>query len=168
MEPVLYHNQEDILSLLGLVIIGSMFFSEKSEEWIEDSRDFFGVGKVFENIGDLDKSVQYFERALEGGLTEDVSLLAKKKLSYYFKKHRLWDRAVDLWKDMSSLDQLFSFRELAMYYEHKEKDYKEAKKIAEEGLALSLGVSSFFESDFSHRLERLRRKIQKKKEEGNR
>ncbi|MFB0565756.1 MAG: ribonuclease H-like domain-containing protein [Candidatus Aminicenantaceae bacterium] len=164
MEPVLYHNQEDILSLLGLVITGSMLFSEKCEEWVEDSRDFFGVGKIFENIGDLDKSASYFERALEGDLSEEISILAKKKLSYYFKKNRLWDRALALWKDMASLDQLFSFRELAMYYEHREKDLEEAKKIAEEGLAVSLGVSSFFESDFSYRLERLRRKIQRKKD----
>jgi hypothetical protein len=55
--------------------------------------------------------------------------------------------------------QLFSFRELAMYLEHKLKRYDEAKKIAEEGFVLSTGVSTYYERDFSYRLERLRRKI---------
>lgn len=164
MEPVLYHNQEDILSLLGLVIIGSMLFSDEEDEWIEDSLDLYGVGKVFENIGDVDKSVLYFQRALEGTLTEDLTLRVKKKLSYYFKRNHEWDKAISLWKEMTSLDQLFSFRELAMYYEHRERQYEEAKRIAEEGLVVSQGISSFFQRDFTYRLERLTRKIKRQKE----
>ncbi len=63
-----------------------------------------------------------------------------------------------------SRDQLISFRELAMYLEHKDKKYEEAKKIAEEGYVLSLDFSSYYEKDFAHRRERLKRKIQRQKE----
>ena len=66
--------------------------------------------------------------------------------------------------EVISAQQLFSFRELAMYYEHKEKKYEEAKKITEEGLVLSFGTSSYFENDFRHRLDRLNQKIRKQKE----
>ncbi len=38
------------------------------------------------------------------------------------------------------------------------------KKRIEEGFGLSLGISSYYEKDFAHRLERLRRKIQREKE----
>ena len=164
IEPILYHNQEDILSLLGVVISGALIFSGEEHECFPDAMDLFGAGRIMENIGDLEKSVHYFERALEGKLPDETLFLAKKKLSYYFKKKGEWDKAVSLWKEMTSQDLLFSFRELAMYYEHREKKYEEAKQIAEEGLAVSMGVSTFFEKDFSHRLERLRRKIQKQKQ----
>jgi uncharacterized protein YprB with RNaseH-like and TPR domain len=164
IEPVLYHNQEDILSLLGVVIVGSVIFSEPGEEEFADAMDLYGAGKVMENVGEVEKSVDFFKRALEGKLSEEISLQARRKLSTYFKKDEDWERAVSLWKEMTasnraSLNQLYSFRELAMYFEHKMKKYEEALKVAEEGLVLSIGFSPFYEKDFAHRLERLKRKI---------
>jgi len=169
IEPILYHNQEDILSLLGVVIVGSLIFSEKGEKGFVDAMDLYGAAKIMENVGDIEKSVQYYKRALNGKLSDEISLLAKKRLSYYFKKKQDWKKALLLWKEIASsnvtsINQLFSFRELAMYLEHKEKKYEEAKKIAEEGFVLSLNLSSSYEKDFAHRLERLKRRIKKQKE----
>ena len=169
IEPILYHNQEDILSLLGVVIVGSLIFSEKGEKGFVDAMDLYGAAKIMENVGDIEKSVQYYRRALNGKLSDEISLLARKKLSYYFKKKQNWKKALLLWKEITSLNvtsinQLFSFRELAMYLEHKEKKYEEAIKIAEEGFVLSLNLSSSYEKDFAYRLERLKRKIKKQKE----
>jgi hypothetical protein len=98
-----------------------------------------------------------------------VSLEAKKKISYHFKKNQDWESAVTVWKEMVSSetvakDQLFSFRELAMYLEHKEKRYEDAKKIAEEGYVLSRNFSSYYEKDFAHRMGRLNQKIRREKE----
>jgi len=165
IEPILYHNQEDILSLLGVVVVGALIFSEEGEEAFVDAMDLYGAGKVMEKVGEIDKSIQYFQQALEGKLSDEIAIAAKKKLSYHFKKNQEWEKAIALWKEMTSLDQLFSFRELAMYYEHREKKYEEAKRLAEEGLAVSLGISTLFESDFSYRMERLRRKIKGQTEE---
>jgi len=167
IESVLYHNQEDILSLLGVVIAGSMIFSEEGEEGLVDSMDFYGAGKVMENVGEVEKSVHFFKLALNGKLSEETSLQARRKLSTYFKKGEDWERAVSLWKEMvasnrASLNQLYSFRELAMYFEHKVKKYEEALKVAEEGLVLSIGLSPYYEQDFAHRLERLKRKLKRK------
>ncbi len=122
-----------------------------------------------ENVGKAEKSVHFFKRALARGLSDELSLSAKKKISYYFKKNQEWKSAVSLWKEMTSSDTqskdlLLSFRELAMYLEHKEKKYEEARKIAEEGYVLSLDFSSYYEKDFTHRRERLKRKIQGQKE----
>jgi len=74
-----------------------------------------------------------------------------------------------MWKEMTSaetasLSQLLSFRELAMYLEHKEKKYQEARELAEEGFVMSMGFSSYYEKDFAHRLERLKQKIRRQKE----
>ncbi len=164
IEPILYHNQEDILSLLGLVIIGSQIFSEDPDLCIGDAMDFFGAGKVMANAGDVEKSVQFFQKALDGNLSDEVSTETKKRLSSHFKKNQDWEKAVPIWKEMTSSTvvtpaQLFSFRELAMHFEHRLRNYEGAKQIAEEGYVLSMGVSTYYERDFSHRLDRLRRKI---------
>jgi len=169
IEPILYHNQEDILSLLGVVIIGAHIFSEEPDLCMGDAMDFYGAGKIMENIGNVERSVQFFKRALDGSLSDEVSLEAKKRLSSHFKRNQEWEKAVPIWEEMTSSRvatpaQLFSFRELAMYLEHKLKRYEEAKKIAEEGFVLSSGVSSYYERDFSYRLERLRRKIKQRKQ----
>ena len=166
IEPVLYHNQEDILSLLGVVIAGASIFVEEGEECLGDAMDFYGAGNVLEKIGDTEKSVQFYEKALSGDLSDDVTTLAKMKLSYFFKRNQDWDKAVAIWREITSLEnitagQLFSFRELAMYLEHREKNYDEAIKIAEEGYVLSRGVSSYYEQDFEHRRARLKQKIKK-------
>lgn len=169
IEPILYHNQEDILSLLGVVIVGAHIFSENPDACLVDAMDFYGAGKILEKRGDAEKSLGFFQRALDGKLTEDVLLQAKKRMSAHFKKGQAWDQAVALWQEMSSLeyvsiDQLFSIRELAMHLEHREKKYEEAKKFAEEGFVLSMGYSAYYEKDFKHRLERLNQKIRKKKD----
>ncbi|MFQ6037055.1 MAG: ribonuclease H-like domain-containing protein [Candidatus Aminicenantales bacterium] len=170
IEPVLYHNQEDILSLLGAVIIGALIFSEREDLPAGDAMDFFGAGRVMETFGDVERSIKFFQRALSGNLPDEVTLEAKKRLSSYFKKNQEWEKAVPLWEEMTNSDvvtraQLFSFRELAMYFEHKLKNYEQARKIAEEGLVLSAGLSSFYERDFRYRLERLKRKIRRQKQE---
>lgn len=169
MEPVLYHNQEDILSLLGVVIVGSLIFSEEKEAELADAMDFYGAGKIMENIGDVEKSVYFYKRALSGKLSDEISLMAKRKLSHFFKRNREWEKAISLWSEIASSSVanstlLYAVRELAMYFEHKAKKYEEAKGIAEEGLVLSPGVSSYYERDFNRRLERLKQKIQRQKQ----
>ncbi len=162
IEPVLYHNQEDILSLLGVVIAGALLLGrgqrpEAGEEM--DPLDLVGVGRLYESAGDADRSAELFEHALKRNLSGELSTRVHKKLSAHFKKNRDWEKAVVLWKDLSRQDQLDAFRELAMYYEHKEKKYDEALRAAEEGLAMSMGLSGLHEQDFRKRLERIQAKM---------
>ncbi|MFC2161570.1 ribonuclease H-like domain-containing protein, partial [Acidobacteriota bacterium] len=171
IEPIIYHNQEDILSLLGVIIVGSQIFSRdpQSEGCEADAMDFFGAGKVLEKFGQTEQSSMYFQKAIDGHLSGEVFLSARKRLSTQFKKTQDWDKAVSLWKEMASADTpsndlLFSLRELAMYYEHKQKEYFEAKKMSEEGFVLARNFSAYYERDFSRRMDRLRVKIKKETE----
>jgi len=170
IEPIFYHNQEDILSLLGLVISAAGLFAEEGRAMMGDeldAMDMFGVGKVLESAGNVERSVALFERALAGGLPAELSLTIKRKLSVHFKKNKDWEKAVTLWQDIASIeDRLFCFRELAMYYEHTAKKYEEAKRAAEEGLALAAEGSASYQKDFEHRIERLNEKIRRRKGAG--
>ena len=169
IEPILYHNQEDILSLLGVIIVGSQMFSEDPEACTADAMDFFGVGKILEKFGQKEKSSLYFQKAIEGQLSDEIFLSARRRLSAQFKKKQEWNKAVSLWKEMASAEApsnnlLFSLRELAMYYEHKQKEYLEAKKVSEEGFVLARNFSAYYERDFTRRMERLRTKIKKEQD----
>ena len=164
IEPILYHNQEDILSLLGVIIVGSELL-ERGGASVDgvgmDPLDLVGVGRVLESAGETERSVELFEQALKRNLSGELSLRVHKKLSAHFKKSKDWEKAVTLWKDLSKRDQLDSFRELAMHYEHREKKYEDAIRAAEEGLALAMGLSRSFEQDFQKRLGRLVEKARK-------
>jgi len=166
IEPILYHNQEDLLSLLSVVVAGAVLVDrnrEAAERGDTDALDLYGVAKLFESAGDTSRSAALLEKALKGRLPADVSHTARKKLSHHFKKNQAWDKAVPLWQDMSAKDDVLSFRELSMYFEHKAKDYDEAIRVAEEGLSVSIGRSMADQKDFEKRLERLRGKVRKQK-----
>ena len=166
VEPIITHNQEDILALLSVVVAGAVLVDrnrEAAERGEADAMDLFGVAKLFESAGDTVRSAALLEKALEGRLTAEVSHTARKKLSRHFKKNQDWDKAVSLWREMGRGDQADSFRELAMYFEHKAKNYEEAIRTAEEGLAVSMGRSLSDQRDFEKRLERLRGKVRKEK-----
>jgi uncharacterized protein YprB with RNaseH-like and TPR domain len=166
IEPVLYHNAEDILSLLGLVILGASIFEEDPESCSADHMDFFGAGKVLERAGQTEKAADFFQRALNGSLTEEVGLSTRRRLASQYKRAAHWDKAVSLWTEMAgsqaaSSDLLYSLRELSMYFEHRAKEYQQAHKYAEEGYVVSMGFSEYYLKDFSHRKDRLKQKIKK-------
>lgn len=162
IEPILYHNQEDIMSLYGVVVAGAALIAKslEGEEMEADGLDLFGVGKIWERAGEVEKSVVFYEKALDKKLPSEVSVRVKKNLAYYFKKMGEWEKALELWQDLlEHSEDLDCFRELAMYYEHKVKNPEEALKYALDGLALAQGVSHSYEQDFQKRVDRLTRKM---------
>jgi uncharacterized protein YprB with RNaseH-like and TPR domain len=156
IDPILYHNQEDILSLLGLVVSAADLFAEEGEI---DALDMFGVGKVYESHGEMEKSAAFYERALAGDLPEDVAAAVKHKLSTHFKKSADWDKALLLWRDLSARGDPGYYRYMAIYFEHTAKDYVQATRIAEEGLAAAIDRGARLREDFARRLARLNVKI---------
>ncbi|MBN2207618.1 MAG: ribonuclease H-like domain-containing protein [Candidatus Aminicenantes bacterium] len=164
IEPILYHNQEDILSLLGIVIAGLDLIMAADEACERgdpaDAMDLYGAGRFFERAGEAATSAHYYEQALRGGLSRETAAAARRRLSAHFKRAKDFDRAVALWSEMCEADQLASYRELAIYYEHRAKDLSKALVLAEEGLARAdREASDPFRADFQHRIERLQAKI---------
>jgi uncharacterized protein YprB with RNaseH-like and TPR domain len=168
IDPILYHNQEDLLSLLGLVVAGAVLVERNREAAARgegDPMDLYGVARLFERAGDAATSAALLEKALAGGrgLTAEVSMVARKKLSHHFKKNKDWDKALPFWQEMAAGEEVDCFRELAMYFEHTARDLDEAIRIATEGLAVSKGKSLAAEKDFEKRIARLKGKAAKGK-----
>ena len=168
IEPVLYHNQEDLLSLLGVVVAGAILVERNrgaAGRDDEDPMDLYGVAKLFERAGDAATSVVLLEKALAGGrgLSAEASHVARKKLSHHFKKAKDWNKALPFWQEMAAGEDFDCFRELAMYFEHTAKDLDEAVRVATEGLALAKGRSPQAVTDFEKRIARLKGKMAKGK-----
>lgn len=178
IEPILYHNQEDILSLLGLVVAGAKLFkgeraAGEDEEGL-DALDLVGVGRLFETAGEMDRSISIFERALNGNLPAGIEVALKEKISFHFKRAKNYEKAVPLWKDLSEKEwsvlnereikgMLNGLRQLAIHHERHTRDLAEAVRISEEGLALAERVSGRMRDDFRGRLNRLNAKLLKSK-----
>ena len=168
IDPILYHNQEDLLSLLGVVVAGAVLVErnrEAGERGEDDAMDLYGVAKLFERAGDSSTSAALLEKALAGGggLTAEVSQNARKKLSRHFKKNKDWEKALAFWQELAAGEEVDCFRELSMYFEHTAKDHGEAIRVATEGLALSKGKSFAAEKDFEKRIARIKGKMAKGK-----
>ena len=168
IDPILYHNQEDLLSLLGVVVAGAVLVERNragAERGEDDAMDLYGVAKLFERAGDSTTSAALLEKALAGGrgLTAEVSQNARKKLSHHFKKNKDWEKALAFWQEMAAGEEVDCFRELSMYFEHTAKDHGEAIRVATEGLALAKGKSLAAEKDFEKRITRIKGKMAKGK-----
>ena len=82
------------------------------------------------------------------------------------KQHNNYVEAVQLWKTAVSLNDIESMIELAKYYEHKEKAIPEAIHYTNLAVStLNLFDQRFkiqsYQADLKHRLERLKRKLEK-------
>jgi len=164
IEPILYHNQEDLLSLLGVVVAGAVLVErnrEAASRGEADAMDLYGVAKLFERAGDPARSAALLEQALAGGrgLTAEVTHVARKKLAHHFKKNKDWDKALAFWQEMAAGEDFECFRELSMYFEHTVKDYAEAVRVATEGLAVSKDRWPAAEKDFEKRIARIKAKM---------
>jgi uncharacterized protein YprB with RNaseH-like and TPR domain len=162
VEPILYHNQEDIMSLYGVVVAGALAVghSLENQEMEIDSLELFGLGKIWEKAGEKKKSAELYEKALNQKLPVELSVKVKKNLALYFKKCGDWEKSLKLWQDLSQNSRdLDAWRELAMYYEHQVRQPQTALELALDGLALSRDINPAFEKDFEKRIDRLTKKL---------
>jgi uncharacterized protein YprB with RNaseH-like and TPR domain len=167
IEPILYHNAEDILSLLGLVIAGASLVAGGGRPPFDeaaDPLDLIGLGRVLERAGDAARSSAAMFEALRGRLPAEVARGVVEKLTVRLKRSEDWSTAVSLWEGHRQSAPLLCYRELSKYYEHRAKDFDEARRYAEEGLALAVSLDASFEKDFARRVERLTAKARRRAE----
>lgn len=124
---VVYHNAMDIVSLAALYfaitqMLDDDLFSNKLHSW-----DVFAIGQLFEDIGEVNKSIVIYEHCL--GL-EDIEQSKKleinTRLARLYKKSANWEKAKVLWEVNGNNGDVDACVELAKYYEHELKDVPNA------------------------------------------
>lgn len=136
LKPIFYHNQIDILSMVSLAIYIAKNFQDPLSSNTCSDRDFYCLGRVFEDMGEVNDSIKCYGKALEiVGLREKAYV----RLSLLYKRLGKWDEAEKLWIAMveKNINSLFALIELAKYYEHKLKDFCKAKAVTQRALEIA-------------------------------
>jgi uncharacterized protein YprB with RNaseH-like and TPR domain len=174
ISPIFYHNAQDILSLTALLGRIAVSIEEPFQCGIERGEDFFSLGRVHHQLGDMSRAVDCYEEALKLSMSEMLSFQAMRELSLVNKKAGIWQQAVQRWEKMiaeaGSFDP-FPYEELAKYWEHQEHDYQKAIEIIERALQqieenrYDMNASEWLvlKNSFQHRHHRLTCKAQGKK-----
>jgi uncharacterized protein YprB with RNaseH-like and TPR domain len=171
IEGVFLHNERDILSLASLAIHYCFTLSGRFQLYDMDCEEVFRLGLWLDKMGKHELSETVFEQLLRRPSRELAAHFIP--LAQIFKKKGDYERAVDLWKRCiedtgpAAVFVLEPLVELAMYYEHKRKDFDQALAYAEEALNKAWKRLSATRGNAKHRdiydqmrkrVDRLRRK----------
>jgi len=165
IKRVIRHNELDILSMVSLLSkISAMLEDPFSGSSCE--QELLGMGKIFQKSGEEDSFIHCYEFCAKSE-NYPLKAAAVKRLTGIYKRSGNYAKALEHWENMmsgSSGFNLFPMIEMAMYYEHKEKNVGKALEIIEKAVEMSLQTGlreeAFFELRKRH--ERLKKKVLKK------
>jgi uncharacterized protein YprB with RNaseH-like and TPR domain len=171
LKSVFYHNAIDILSLAALLghvadLLGAAFGPEGAlRETVVHGLDLVAMGKLFEDLRRLETAARLYEHGLAGDLPGETYWEAVRRLSFLHKRRGDLSAAVSLWRQAAGEGQVYAHVELAKYYEHRARDYREAAGWTQAAIAL-VEAPAFpgrarqrWLAELEHRLARLRRKL---------
>lgn len=164
MQRVFYHNAMDLLSMVVLAArIGQALLSPSRRE-PDPLCDYLSLGAFYERIGWMEEAICAYQVATEGDSRRQEAL---KQLAFLFKRVGRYDEAVHIWETCLDGDELYPYIELAKHFEHRLRDYEEAKRIIHEALAwlnarhhlLHRSEYRRVTIDLEHRLKRVEKHI---------
>ena len=178
LQPVFHHNALDIMTLAAITVELARAIGDGGASMLASPVDLFSLSRMFEVAGSRDQSVETCQRALSGGLPEEIEARALHQLAMQYKRQRRHDLAVEMWRELSQRASplaLDSLEELAIHYEHHQRDPKTAIEFTlvalewlerrsapggRPGQVQDLPLQSLT-ARFIHRLQRLQRKLAK-------
>ncbi|MBW5448177.1 hypothetical protein GE107_19135 [Cohnella sp. CFH 77786] len=178
LEGVYVHNEKDVLTLAALAIhfghlLGGGLGSAAPDP--ADAEERFRTGAWLERHGQPEEARRLYDSLAEEAPAASGSETGfRLALAAKYKRLGKWERAVPLWKraaelaEKARLPRTDAHLELAIYYEHRAKDYGAALGYAEAALELVrrrlslLRTPSQFrelKASLEKRIERLNRKL---------
>lgn len=158
MKGVFYHNAIDIISLAALFTHAANLLSDPLTQNISDGIDLASLARLFQSIGFKEQATEIFDESLRQELPEDIyknTLLNNAKI---FKQKNDYQKAITLWEAGAEVRSIDACVELAMYSEHKIKNYELA--LSWTCLAISYSEKDSTQQDtLLHRKLRLQKKL---------
>jgi uncharacterized protein len=170
MRNVFYHNAMDVLSMATLLdhtaeLLASPFqIPASSSKQSESPNDLPALGRIYEDLNELDLATELYRQSLESGLPETLFWDTLQRLSFLHKRRGELQEAVILWTKAAQQGYIYAYIELAKVYEHIERDYDQAihwTRLALEQLHqpnASLLSQVTWKEELAHRLDRLENK----------
>lgn len=166
MGRVIYHNAEDILSMVTLSAHILDTFAGKSGK-SGSGVDSLRLAMWHDDLGHTDEADSHYRAALDRPLPDDQALVAYERYAAFLKRADRQAKAVEWWAQWADLDASDPTPciELAKYYEWETKEIAQAQEWAARAL---LGLTHWKKGwrrdeawkDIQHRLERLGRKAE--------
>jgi uncharacterized protein YprB with RNaseH-like and TPR domain len=163
MLRVMYHNRQDILSMVTLTAqLCRMFGGVQPEESL-DPADLVSLGKWYQDLGMSAEAESAFRSALERELLPLSRAAALTRLGLLLKRQERREEARVIWEQLAECDSVTGHTELAKHYEWHTGDLEQALTWTQAGLKVVAAWPPGFERDeanaeLTHRLERLERK----------
>lgn len=173
LQPVFYHNGQDVLSLAALLnrLVWSMDIVQ-GRKIKQEPGDIYRAGRIYEDAGDLSAAAACYNLAIEGECNNHQKKCSLWSLSMLMKRQNRLDEAVAIWERLLDHDLQAGtapYIELAKYYEHKTKDYKTASDLVCRAMEILENKSTLLRENseayreelivLRHRSNRLRRKL---------
>jgi hypothetical protein len=139
---VFRHNQMDLRGLAA--IAGRMVALLDNPEAAEaESLELYGMARLMRRRGEAGRSRRLCERALASGLPAGLDRAALRDLAALAKRERDYPRACALWEELAGvgallaapLDAIEACEQLAIYYEHRDRQPERALELTREALA---------------------------------
>jgi uncharacterized protein YprB with RNaseH-like and TPR domain len=165
LKGIFYHNAMDILSLAGLTRHIAHLLADPLDGRVAHALDLAAIGKLNEDLGYLDQAARILEMSLEYEMPGDARKQVMRRLSFIHKRRGEMPLALGLWWQAAADREIYAHEELAKYYEHTEKNYKEALRWTDAALAIlgmpgtSITDKLQWEAPLKHRQNRLHQKL---------
>lgn len=139
LEPVFYHNAQDILSMVTLAVqIAHLLRDPWSGGGPRQGLEFYALARIYEARGDLEQAVAAYRSALLLALPAEERERAWQHLSMLLKRMGAWEEAAEIWEALlaqTGPHPLYAYVELARYYEHRRRDLLRARATVQRAIA---------------------------------
>jgi uncharacterized protein YprB with RNaseH-like and TPR domain len=183
--PVFEHNQYDLAGLAALAgHVARLVHAPEGAEPLE----LYGLSRLLERRGEVTRARRVYEMAIEAGLPNSLGLAARRRLARLARRDGERDVAHTLWRELAEEDCaaspveapgerrealeaiLEACEQLAIHYEHRERDRGEAAEWTRRALSMlrqSTGIDRKVRERWNGRLElRLERLGRRRGESG--
>ncbi|HET7215658.1 MAG TPA: ribonuclease H-like domain-containing protein [Terriglobia bacterium] len=166
LQPVFFHNALDIVTLAGVAVEAGQAIARAGDGAGCDSRDLFSLSRVLERAGAYELARETCLRAIASGLPESLEPQALWQLAAQHKRERRYQDAVEIWAKIIGLRSSYAveaYEQLAIHYEHRERDAARALEYAEAAFQSLEEIPGpyFRRQRLSRRRERLLKKSRK-------
>ena len=168
LQPVFEHNRLDLVSLAALTARALRLVREAPER-VDDARECYGVGRLFDGREDGERAERWYERAValsehswqaDDGLVRVQALrelaLRRRRQGRYAEAATYWEAIVAARACPPSIMRE-ALEALAVHFEHRARDLGRARRYAERSRLVSHAIARG--AAVEHRLARLRRKL---------
>src|SRR5262245_32764575 len=137
MPRIFRHNRLDVVSLAALAMLACQWVEDAPVDGlaqVEDPRDVFSLGRVFERARLYARSEAAYRRVIDGvsGLLRGLALLCLADCRRRAGDHA---SAIALWEQASARGEAEAFWVLAIHHEHWWRDPAVALRVVESGRA---------------------------------